>query len=94
MAKPTYNSYERFNIFDTETHEWLKGLTRIEFADFVLGKLKTDFGHSYQPGCHKVQHEIHCPDGVYIQGYVPNLDEKQFSGVRLDSGNENPYTEK
>ena len=37
MAKPTYKSYEVFNLFDSETHEWWKGLTREQLAGFVAG---------------------------------------------------------
>lgn len=70
MAKqPTYQSYEVFNIFDSETHEWWKGLTREQLAGFVLGTYRKRYWNSYQPAVHKIQQEIHCPDGVFYQGF-------------------------
>lgn len=79
---------EFFNIFDSETHEWIKGLTRQQLADFVLGKYKVPFYHCYQPGVHKIQHVIDNGRETYIQGFVPNIGN-QFSGVRIDSGDVN-----
>jgi len=67
MAK--YNSYELFNIVDIETLEVLRGLTRDELVQFVAGTYKTKFYHSYQPACHKIQHEVHNSDGIFFQGF-------------------------
>lgn len=61
---------ELINIFNLKTDQWLKGLTRQEFADFVLGKYKTDFAKEFNPGIHEVQYEYHTKDGVFYQGYV------------------------
>lgn len=79
---------EVFNVFDNETHEWFKGLTRQQLADFVLGKYKVPFHHCYQPGVHQIQHVIDNGHETYIQWFVPNVDN-QFSGIRIDSGDVN-----
>lgn len=72
--KPTYNSYEVFNIFDSETHEWWKGLTREQLAGFVAGTFTKPYWHQFHAGVHKIQHEIHCPDGVFIYGFEENKE--------------------
>lgn len=77
--KPTYNSYEVFNLFDAETHEWWKGLTREQFAGFVAGTYTKPYWHQFHAGVHKVQHEIHGPDGVFIYGYEGNQEIKELN---------------
>jgi hypothetical protein len=56
MAKPTYKSYEVFNLFDSETHEWWKGLTREQLAGFVAGTCTKPYWHQFHAGVHKIQH--------------------------------------
>ena len=55
MAKPTYKSYEVFNLFDSETHEWWKGLTREQLAGFVAGTFTKPYWHQFHAGVHKIQ---------------------------------------
>lgn len=64
-------SFELFNLFDSETHEWWKGLTREQLAGFVAGTYNKRYWNKFEPAVHKIQHEIHCSDGtVHVQGFV------------------------
>lgn len=67
--KPIYESYELFNIFDRETREWWKGLTREQLAGFVAGIYNKRHWNHFEPAVHSIQQEIHCPDGVFFQGF-------------------------
>lgn len=66
-------SFERFDIRDRETGEWIHDLTREMLAQYVLGKLPGyDIGRTlrrYEPLRDEVHHTICCGDGtVYYDG--------------------------
>lgn len=64
-------TYELFNIFDAETHEWWKGLTREQLAGFVAGTFSQKYWKKFEPAVHRIQHEIHESNGnVIVQGYL------------------------
>lgn len=61
-------SFERFDIRDRETGEWIHDLTREMLAQYVLGKLPGyDIGKTlrrYEPLRDEVHHIIHLDDGT------------------------------
>ena len=75
-------SFERFDIRDRETGEWIHDLTREMLAQYVLGKLPGyDIGRTlrrYEPLRDEVHHTICCGDGtVYSDGDMVGAGKRE-----------------
>lgn len=77
-------TYERFFIKDKETHEWIFGMSRESFADYVLG-IRVEGNVCPNPKFEPLRDEIHhlivnrlgyvCFDSIeYQPGYIGPLN--------------------